>query len=74
MYLVIKKTNYSNISPSFMVVNSVEDYELAKDLSNCLVREAKEKNNCDFSFDVVQFNDVDFSIVNELQGIEKELN
>tara|TARA_R110000744_G_scaffold8194_1_gene27521 strand:- start:40 stop:213 length:174 start_codon:yes stop_codon:yes gene_type:complete len=57
-----------------MVVNSVEDYELAKDLSNCLVREAKEKNNCDFSFDVVQFNDVDFSIVNELQGIEKELN
>ena len=45
-YLVIEKVNfYTSVSPSFRIKHEVQDHELAQDLRDCLVREAKEKND-----------------------------
>jgi len=57
-YLVIEKVNfYTSVSPSFRIKHEVQDHELAQDLRDCLVREAKEKNDDNKTYGVVLFDD-----------------
>jgi hypothetical protein len=55
MYLVIKKTEYSTLSPSYIVERQSKNKELADNLARNLNDEAEENNTgCPVSFTVVE--------------------
>ena len=55
MYLIIKKTEYSTLSPSYIVERQSKNQELANNLARNLNDEAEENNTgCPVSFQVVE--------------------
>ena len=55
MYLVIKKTEYSTLSPSYIVERQSKNKELADNLARNLNDEAQEnKTSCPVSYQVVE--------------------
>jgi len=55
MYLIIKKTEYSTLTPSYIVERNSKNKELADNLASNLNDEAQEnKTGCPVSFTVVE--------------------
>ena len=55
MYLIIKKTEYSTLTPSYIVERNSKNKELADNLARNLNDEAQEnKTGCPVSFEVVE--------------------
>ena len=55
MYIIIKKTAYSTLSPSYIVERNSKNKELADNLARNLNDEAQEnKTGCPVSFTVVE--------------------
>ena len=55
MYLIIKKTEYSTLTPSYVVERNSKNKELADNLARNLNDEAEENNTgCPVSFKVVE--------------------
>ena len=56
MYLIIKKTEYSTLTPSYVVERNSKNKELADNLARNLNEEAQEnlKNSCPVSYQVVE--------------------
>ena len=55
MYLIIKKTEYSTLTPSYIVERNSKNKELADNLARNLNDEAQEnKTGCPISYQVVE--------------------
>ena len=56
MYLIIKKTEYSTLTPSYIVERNSKNKELADNLARNLNEEEQEnlKNSCPVSYQVVE--------------------
>jgi|TARA_R110000764_G_scaffold189569_1_gene274837 hypothetical protein len=57
MYLVIKRTDYSTLAPSYIVDRQSKNKELADNLARNLNEEAEESNShttCPVSYQVVE--------------------
>ena len=55
MYLIIKKTEYSTLTPSYVVERNSKNKELAYNLADNLNDEAEEnKTGCPISYQVVE--------------------
>ena len=59
MHLIIEKIDYVNISPSFNVVSYFKDIDLAYRYSQCKRDEANEQGKENYSYEVVQFLDLE---------------
>ena len=59
MYLIIEKIDYVNISPSFNVVSYSKEQDLADRYAQCKRDEANEQGKENYSYEVVQFLDLE---------------
>ena len=59
MHLIIEKIDYVNISPNFNVVSYSKDKDLADRYAQCKRDEANEQGKENYSYEVVQFLDLE---------------